>query len=291
MQTLSIDRSFLLRRLVVLLLLLFILGFVRIDMANAACEPKECDNAGKLADPPPPEYSCDRFCLIPRPTPTKNPRPTVEPTLPPGTTATPATTPANTPTPVPTSICSIDCNKEVCVEVSGSCSGSNLSQCSPQATTCRNGKCSKCSNPGTACCGYCIPQGWGCSGATQDPGAAALTGDFANNGVGSNSEAYYQVNFNIEAGLGNVCPAGYWAGSRQSYIQNTANNKTLAGCSNISLNNGYAQVSCTSGPNSGQAAQSTDAARFQNDDVYRRLCVIFVVFEPLCFPFSPQVRL
>ena len=119
-------------------------------------------------------YSCvsDNFCgALPTPTPT----PANPPTPTPGESAggggggggsTPApTVGSSTPTPTPDQ-CAVDCNHEVCGATSASCTTD--ADCGPGSPRCINGKCNKCTNPGTACCGYCVPQGWGCTSTNCD---------------------------------------------------------------------------------------------------------------------------
>ena len=82
----------------------------------------------------------------------------------PGATATPGGGAGPPLTPVPTTACSINCNRQVCGDTASSCS-SNADCGSPYTCNTSSGKCQLCTNPGVECCGYCVPQGWGCSGS------------------------------------------------------------------------------------------------------------------------------
>ncbi len=53
----------------------------------------------------------------------------------------------------------------VCGDTASSCS-SDADCSAPHTCNLSSGRCQLCTNPGTACCGYCVPQGWGCSGST-----------------------------------------------------------------------------------------------------------------------------
>lgn len=68
-------------------------------------------------------------------------------------------------TPVPPTACSISCNHQVCGDTASSCS-SNADCSAPYTCNTSSGRCQLCTNPGTQCCGYCVPQGWGCSGSS-----------------------------------------------------------------------------------------------------------------------------
>ncbi len=206
-------------------------------------------------------YVCtpNTSCGAPTPTKPQQIEPTNTPTPRPTTTGIPNTpVPSATDVPVPTNACTIDCNKEVCAEVSGSCTGTNLYSCDIQANTCRNGKCNKCSNPGTACCGYCVPQGWGCSSGTSVGGTANIAGWLLNDGGSPNSESYYGVFLRLEASVAG-CSGAYW-GDAGGYIYNTATNQQLLGCRDFSFGGGTSQDICFSGSTDGLAAQSLDGS-------------------------------
>lgn len=92
-------------------------------------------------------------------------------TPPPGNTPTPTPTGGggggNVPslTPVPPTACTISCSHQVCGDTSSACSSN--ADCSPPHTcNTSSGRCQLCTNPGAQCCGYCVPQGWGCSSSS-----------------------------------------------------------------------------------------------------------------------------
>lgn len=116
------------------------------------------------------DSSCTVGCTPP--TPTIPPNPPATSTPPPGSTPVPTTppgAPTNTPppgttvTPEPTNACTVNCSGQVCGEDPGSSCSTNA-DCAGGYTCNGNGKCQRCTTPGVACCGYCVPQGWGCSG-------------------------------------------------------------------------------------------------------------------------------
>ena len=85
-----------------------------------------------------------------------------------GATVTPGGPPTNTPVPgvpLPTNACTVNCSGRVCGTTNVSCT--SASDCT-SGYTCENGHCARCTTPGLACCGYCVPQGWSCQASSCD---------------------------------------------------------------------------------------------------------------------------
>ena len=120
--------------------------------------------------------------------------------------STPApTVGSSTPTPTPDQ-CAVDCNHEVCGATSASCNSD--ADCAPSAPRCINGKCNKCTNPGTACCGYCVPQGWGCTASSCDSLKSCVRQDCLGwNGEGCSS-VWKQSNINCNSACSGVACKG-----------------------------------------------------------------------------------
>lgn len=225
---------------------------------NRDCFGGECTSCGTCSTHPGPEPTGAQPTSPWSPPPTTvpgQPAATTAP-LPPGVTATIA--------PQPTSPCPpLDCSGETCGAVPGSCSGSSVEGCAPGANRCNNGGCQKCTTPGYKCtdgCGWCVPDGFGCSSGTTDGGAASLDGWLINSSAPYTSESGYQVYLGLASNIGDCCGNASTGGSGIT-IYNTSNGHSLLGCSNLGgASTGTGFKDCYSGINDGQAAQSTDGS-------------------------------
>lgn len=162
------------RLLLLILVVLVSLLHISLSPISAECGPCNCGynnvnsclnidcGTGKNCN------SCGTDCYTCCDTGAAQPLPT--PTTPPGSTPAPTTPPGGggvVPplTPVPTTACTISCNHQVCGDTASPCT-SNADCGSPYTCNTSSGRCQLCTTPGTQCCGYCVPQGWGCSGSS-----------------------------------------------------------------------------------------------------------------------------
>ncbi len=139
----------------------------RIHFALAYYPPEDCDSNLNCQC----GYVCsgDNYCRpgVGNPCPTSIPviPPTSVPQPPPGGVTPPPGVPTPTPPPAGGNTCHANCSGQVCGTVAGSYDCRSRG-CGDGTCDTNDGYCKKCTTPGTSCCNYCVPEGWGCDNAS-----------------------------------------------------------------------------------------------------------------------------